>query len=159
MNVDVIVATSEIIGAIAVVISLVYVGVQIRQNTVSQNALMHQQLVDSQNDTNRAITDNKEITELIEKANDDFESLSRSEVSRLAFVYFSFFNLWHVAFENHRRRMVETHVLEEWDRGYEFLFKTNNSCVKIWKQLESVYDPQFRERVEQHIQALEKQPA
>ena len=97
MDLDVIVAIAETVGAVAVVVSLIYVGVQIRQNTVTQNAQMHQQLVEAQNETNRAIIDNPELSELVNKANEDFDSLVPGEVNRLNFYYFNYFNLWQIA--------------------------------------------------------------
>ena len=93
-------ALAEIVGAVAVVISLIYVGVQIRQNTISQNAL-------------------------IEKATNDIHSLSNEELRQLRFTYFGFFNIWHIAYKNHHRGMLEKQVLEEWERGAAWMLTTD----------------------------------
>ena len=92
MNLEFVVALSEVIGAIALVISLVYVGVQIHQNTVSQNALVHQQLLESQTSANRAIVDNETVSDLLDRANRDLTSLTPSELIKINFVFFNFFN-------------------------------------------------------------------
>jgi hypothetical protein len=113
MDIDVVIAVSEVVSAVAVVISLAYVGVQIRQNTVSQNAIMHQQLVASQNDAHRAIIDNEELSDLIARANVDFEALTPSEANRLNFLYINFFNLWQVAYANSQRGTLEQYLLDE----------------------------------------------
>ena len=87
-------AIGELIGALAVVISLAYVGIQVRHNTASQNGLMHQQLVDSQNDANRILIENPEFAELLDKANNDFDSLAAKDKNRVLWMYINFINLW-----------------------------------------------------------------
>ncbi|MGR8946687.1 MAG: hypothetical protein ACU84Q_01480 [Gammaproteobacteria bacterium] len=140
-------AVAEIIGAVAVVISLVYVGVQIRQNTISQNALMHQQLVDSQNEVNRNISNNPDVNALIENATKDIHSLSNEELRQLRFAYFGFFNIWHIAYQNYHRGMLEKPVLEEWERGIAWMLSTDSAARAVWDDLSPVYEPTFREHI------------
>jgi hypothetical protein len=147
MTVEVVAALAEIVGAIAVVISLVYVGIQIRQNTISQNALMHQQLMDSQNEVNRNISSNPDVNALIEKATKDFDSLSNEEIRQLRFAYFGFFNIWHIAYQNFHRGMLEKHVLEEWERGAAWMLSTDPAAKAVWDDLSAVYDPVFRTHI------------
>ena len=156
MNLDVVVAIAETVGAVAVVISLAYVGVQIRQNTITQTAQMHQQLVEAQNETNRAIIDNPELSELVNNANEDFDSLSAGDVNRLTFYYFNYFNLWQIAFANTQRGLLEPYLLKEWDRGYGIVFKTNASGRRIWALTREAYDPEFREHTERIIEMVEQ---
>ena len=159
MDIDVVIATAETIGAIAVVVSLIYVGVQIRQNTVTQAAQMHQQLVEAQNETNRAIIDNPELSALVNKANENFDALSHEETTRLIFYYFNYFNLWQIAFANTKRGILEPYLLEEWDRGYGIVFRTNVSGRRIWAITKEAYDPEFREHTERIIEEVERNAA
>ena len=159
MNWDAIGAISEVVGAAAVVISLIYVAIQIRQNTISQNAQMHQQLLESQTGANRGIVDNEGIAELVVKANSDFETLTPSELLKLNFVYLNFFNLWHSAYANHERGMLDSSIWEQWDRGYRWAFTTQEATVSIWNGLSSVYDPRFRAHVEASMKSISEENA
>lgn len=158
MNVEVASAIAEIVGAVAVVISLVYVGIQIRQNTISQNALMHQQLMDSQNEVNRNISSNPEVNALIEKAASDFSALSNEEVRQLRFAYFGFFNIWHIAHQNFHRGMLEQHVLEEWERGAAWMLSTDRAAKAVWDDLSPVYDPAFRRHINNRVEQWQGEP-
>jgi len=147
MTLESIAAISEVVGAVAVVISLLYVGIQIRQNTVSQNALMHQQLVDSQNEVNRNISSNPQVNALIEKATVDIKSLSNEEMRQLRFAYFGFFNLWHIAFANFRRGMLEQYIWEEWERGATWMLTNDPAARYVWDDLSEVYESSFRKHI------------
>ena len=145
-------AIAEIVGSIAVVISLVYVGVQIRQNTISQNALMHQQLMDSQNEVNRNISSNPEVNALIEKATKDLGALTNEEIRQLRFAYFGFFNIWHIAYQNYQRGMLEKPVLQEWERGAAWMLSTDPAAKSVWDDLSPVYEPVFRNHINKLVE-------
>ena len=154
MSLELIIAVCEVVGAVAVVVSLIYVGYQIRDNTTSQHAMMHQHLSDSQNEANRGISERPEVAELLAKANDDLMALSAADRIRLDFVYFTFFNLWHSAFANYRRGMLEERIWRQWDDGYEWLF-VRPATKEVWRGLENIYEPEFRAHVESKVKDSE----
>ena len=81
MNWDAIGAVGEIIGAIAVVISLIYVGVQIRQNTVVTKRSNARQTA---SDHERALANflEEDVADLVLRGPEDFDALSRLEQYR-----------------------------------------------------------------------------
>ena len=150
MSLELIIAICEVVGAVAVVVSLIYVGYQIRDNTTSQHAMMHQHLSDSQNEANRGISERPEVAELLARANDNLDTLSAADRIRLDFVYFTFFNLWHSAFANYRRGMLEEGIWLQWDHGYEWLFR-RPATKEVWNELEKIYEPEFQAHVSEKI--------
>ena len=146
MSLELLIAICEVVGAVAVVVSLVYVGYQIRDNTTSQHAMMHQHLSDSQNEANRGISERPEVADLLARANDDLQALSEADRIRLDFVYFTFFNLWHSAFANYRRGMLEESIWLQWDHGYEWLTR-RPATKEVWRGLADIYEPEFRAHV------------
>lgn len=93
MNWDAIGAIGEIIGATAVVASLVYLAVQIRtQNRESRMSAMH----DISAGYREVLAGMAEagIADLYAKAFDDYESLTRSETIRLIAGASSLFRIW-----------------------------------------------------------------
>ena len=82
MNWDAMGAVGEIIGAGAVVVSLLYLAAQVRtQNRESRLAAMHDITV-GYRDSLTTFTE-QDITDIVVKANNDFDSLSDSEAMRL----------------------------------------------------------------------------
>ena len=100
MNWDAIATVAEVASAIAVVVSLIYLALQVRQNTVAQQGSTHHQLLSTQTTANQLIGGSAEVCELIEKANEDFASITSAERFRLLFIYYDHFNQWEFAFDS-----------------------------------------------------------
>lgn len=86
MNWEAIGAVGEIVGAIAVVVTLFYLSIQLRQNTaqVKQSGLAteiasYQDLIGRINDLNAMRIANPDITELIQRGQTDPDALSDNE--------------------------------------------------------------------------------
>jgi len=74
---------SEVIGAVAVVIGLLFVGLEIRANTVAQQFSATQTLVSEYNAAISSINDREFVCIFIQAGN-DFESLSQSDKIRFS---------------------------------------------------------------------------
>jgi hypothetical protein len=73
--------TSEVVGAIAVIVGLLFVGVEIRENTVAQRFSATQTLVSEYNAAISSIND-REFVCIFIRAGNDFTSLSQSDKIR-----------------------------------------------------------------------------
>jgi len=142
---------AEVISAIAVVVSLVYLALQIRHNTVSTNAAAHHQYLVTQSSANHSITDNAEVCELIDKANTDFSSLTNPEMIRLQFVMYEQFNQWQFAFATGRKSLLEKELWDTFTRGYTQVAATLPAIQRMWEICGSAYDPKFRAHVDAAI--------
>ena len=91
MNIMELGAIGELVGGVAVIASLIYLAVQIRQNTRATYASSYQAFTDSVNDTNRLIAADPELArmhfELGTKAYEEFTDVERT---RWMHVMFSF---------------------------------------------------------------------
>jgi hypothetical protein len=77
--------TLQILGGIGVIASMIYVGIQIRNNARAMRAATYQQLSALTMQGWMALTLNGETTEIILRGLDDFHSLSRVEKARFRF--------------------------------------------------------------------------
>ena len=77
--------TLQILGGIGVIASIVYVGIQIRNNARALRAATYQQLSAISIQGWMALAQNGETTEIILRGLDDFLSLSRVEKARFRF--------------------------------------------------------------------------
>jgi len=112
---------AETVGAFGVIVSLIYVGVQIRQNTIASRVSNYQQWVDTQVSVNRGLSDEPGATELVDRANTDFASLSNAELLRLKMVFYNHFTQWNVAFTNNKLSLVDREKWQLVEHEYELL--------------------------------------
>ena len=76
MNWEAIGATGEIIGALVVFLTLVYLALQIRQNTHATRAASHHAVTDALNQLNLALAENEEVASIWVSGMNDRSSLT-----------------------------------------------------------------------------------
>lgn len=81
----------ELVSAVGVIVSLVYLAVRIQQNTRTVRAAAFQQVVDSLADFTSSLSRDREMIEIVIKGNADFDSLDEIERTRFDFTFISFF--------------------------------------------------------------------
>ena len=101
MNWDAVGAVGEIIGALAVVISLIYVAVQIRQNTSETRASRTQNLVAANSEATALIASNPEFARLSREGMLRFDELSDDEKWQFSLMFFSIFNQYDFAYHQY----------------------------------------------------------
>lgn len=84
MNWEAIGAVGEVIGAVAVLITLVYLASQIRQNTRSLKATATQAIVSESSSTYAALAFDEEMSRIYWSGLEDFEALSQADRRRFA---------------------------------------------------------------------------
>jgi len=148
--------TAEVVGAGAVVVSLLYAAYQIKQNTIASKTATHQQWVNAQGNANRAFIDDPEISEVFARANESFESLTEAEKIRLQFVFWMQLNLWNFARNCHGRNLMDQEVCAESIRGYEIYLQSNPAARGMWKICGPVYGDDFRRYVDGIVSQAEQ---
>ena len=146
MNWNAIGAVSEVIGAIAVVISLVYLGVQIRiQNRESRIASVHDVLEGFRAEIS-AFSDVK-LAELLSKGTKDFEALSDTEKIQFVAMIQGPLRLWEEAYFQHRANRLS---LEMWNGIHAQMrdFTATPGSQKVWALRRHTYSEEFRTYVD-----------
>ena len=117
MSWDAIGAVGEIIGAAAVVISLIYLAIQIRtQNAESRAAAMHDISVGW-----RAASEqftNGELAAIFIKANRDFDSLSESEALQFVAGVHGIFRVFEEAYHQYQAGRLDSNLWAGMNRQY-----------------------------------------
>ena len=137
---------AEIVGAVAVVISLVYVGVSVNQNT---NALMvanHQALVSMDLDTIGWLRD-PEFATAWELALEDVGQLSSLQWRQVGAFVASKFNAWEFAFLTHNNEMMNDNIWDGWDGHYRWLSEQQPGR-RFWREEREGFSPAFRQYVD-----------
>jgi hypothetical protein len=146
MNWEAIGALGEIVGAIAVVVSLVYLGVQIRaQNRESRIASVHDVLEGFR--TEISAFRNAELAGLFGKGAKDFEALSDTEKIQFVAMIQGPFRFWEEAYHQHKENRLS---LEMWNGIHAQMrdFAATPGCQRVWALRRHTYSDEFRSYVD-----------
>ena len=86
MNWDAIGAIGELVGAAAVVATLIYLAAQTRSNTAAVNRAATQAIISGRGEASRFLAGDEEVTELLWRGADDPDSLSKKEWERFLLI-------------------------------------------------------------------------
>jgi hypothetical protein len=146
MNWDAIGAIGETIGAAAVVISLLYLAVQIRdQNKQSRLSALHDMSRELRDVT--AMFANEDMTDIFVRANHSYDDITEAESVRLIILVTNMFRAWEDAFLENRDGHLDGSVWEALSRDYIGPMGAP-SIQHIWKLRKQNYDPEFRDYVD-----------
>ena len=146
MNWEVGAAVAEIVGAIAVVISLIYLALQIRaQTNLSKLAAQHE--------VSRGIREasllfaTEDISDLFVRGNKDFDSMPDAELVRLIVAITNLFRVWEEAFAEARDGHLEAANWDALSGDYSQLMGAS-SFRRIWDLRKQNYHPEFQTYVD-----------
>ncbi len=112
MNWEALGAVGEIVGAVAVIITIGYLAVQIRQNTISVRSASNQQILQGIAELNQFLGSAPEVTDLFWRGTLDPESLSEDEWHRFIHIASAMIRRMELMFLNHRQGFVPAQVWE-----------------------------------------------
>ena len=154
MNWEAIGVVAEVVAATGVIITLVYVAIQIKQNTASTRTLTQQQLFDSVMEVNCRIADSPDIAKLMVKANIDYTTLESEEQIRLNYLFINWFTLWHSAFVDQKARLLDKRSWSIWNKGLITVLSRHVAVRHVWSEFGHVYDDEFRIHVEEILNKI-----
>jgi len=132
---------AEIVGAVAVVVSLVYLAIQIRvQNNESRIAAMHDISVGYRDSlANFAFPDQ---AALFNKAIDDYDSLTHTESIQLIAILGRIFRVWEEAFMQHQAGRLDERVWRSMLRQFQG-YMAVVPYQRVWDLRRDYFDPEF----------------
>ncbi len=133
---------AEIIGAIAVVISLIYVGASVNQNTDAIMVSNHQAIVAMDMDKNDWLRDS-EFASIAEIATEDLGQLSPVQLIQLSTFLANTFNAWEFAYITHTNGMMEDNIWDGWE-GFYRLNLEQKDFQWFWNKDREGFSPEFR---------------
>ncbi len=146
MNWDAIGAIGETIGAAAVVVSLLYLALQIRtQNKQSRLSALHDMSRELREVTQIFATE--DITSIFVRANESYESITEAESVRLIILVTNFLRAWENAFLENRDGYLDAHVWATLSGEYTRPMGAP-SFQHIWKLRKQNYSTDFCDYVD-----------
>lgn len=137
---------AEIVGALAVVVSIVYLTIEVQRNTSAIQSQTSQGLLEMANETNQLLSLTPEMAELFMRAQTEYELLTPAEHLRWRRWVNSELNIWEHAFHSHAKGTLDDAMWVGYDVSYRAMF-CSDSANRIWREIQTFYGADFREHV------------
>jgi hypothetical protein len=147
---DIISAIAESISALAVIISLVYVGTQIRQNTTASKAATIQRWAETSAIEKQAIFESREFAELIARGMTDPGSWDGTDRLRVNLWLVQFFNTFEFLYLQLLLGTIDKTFFESKLPAYT-RFLQHRFVREFWDSELSTFDPRFKSYVEMEL--------
>ncbi len=141
MNWEAISAIGEVGGTIVVAITLIYLVVQVRQNSTAIDATITQANIATFNDLNSLLATNPELASLFERGSDAPESLTDDENLQFTWLMRSYMNLYQNLYDQYRYGTCPESL---WDRhAVELAVILPSPGIQAFKTTDSTFDELF----------------
>lgn len=108
----------EFISGLAVVVTLVYLAIQIRHNTRAVRSSMHQAMIESTLRIAESLSDNEGVARIVLRADEDYDNLTEQERIRFDAYGERVFSNFESVFYSYRNSMIEEDLWESWESSY-----------------------------------------
>lgn len=110
-------AVGELLGAVGVIASLIYLAIQIRQNTESVRAMSHHGIADQFQRTGLAVLEDPQLIELCLRGFSDASSFSDVDRLRVEMYLLSLFRTYEELYQLHRKGLIDHELWDSRERS------------------------------------------
>lgn len=143
-------AFADIIAALGVIGSLIYVAIQVRQNTRSLNRASAQAIILSRTESARYLGNDVTITDLYWRGGDDPESLSEEEWKRYFWLWSATLRPVELAFLDHAEGNMEDKLWAGQNHALEFWF-SKPGFERMLAEYGETLHPDFKQHVDRIV--------
>ncbi|MFZ2030119.1 MAG: hypothetical protein WAU68_07425 [Vitreimonas sp.] len=135
---------SQIVAALAVLASLLFVGLQIRQNTQSQKLVAVSSLAAAIAAINVPAMQSPALGEALARATRDWNAASREQRVLAHFFLFSYFKLGENAWYQHARGVLDATQWSGWETMLRVFYHSPGVQSAWWPRRRRAYAPEFQ---------------
>jgi len=166
MNWNAVGAVAELLGAVAVVASLAYLAVQIRQNTRAVRGAMYDSMARTNMDWLGPLVSDPQLAETFERAVDRWDGLGADDQRRINYLFIQLFRFWENVYYQSRQGTLEPRLWESW-RHVMLSYFSRPGTRSWWRLRRGAFSEEFRRFLESSpppkdpiltIEALEERP-
>jgi hypothetical protein len=143
MNWDAFGAIGELVGAAAVVVSLIYVSIQVRSGTQALQTTTRDSVFKSLQEWNLVVMADPRLGWIFQSGAKDFEGLGEEDRARYLHVMYSFFKVFENIYLHHLDGVVPPEIWEPQLKTLT-LYATQPGGRKYWEARKAFYDPRFK---------------
>ena len=123
------VAIAEIISAIAVVFSLIYVGLEIRRTTIESDADIQAELLTYTHQRRVLVIESEDLSRILIKGHNDLNSLSAEELLRFQYYVELHFVAWERAYMARQSGVFSVELYDGWKDWFVSVAKRDPDFV------------------------------
>ena len=138
---------TEITGAIAVVLSVLYLGLQIRDNTKALRSQAHYNALVLAQRPWEMMIENKGLASVVNAGYATPEALSADDWARCSSYMFMQFNAWEYFYYQHRDRAIPKELWVGADATFRNLVETKPGFTRFWSEFQISFEEPFRSYV------------
>ena len=153
MDWDSVGAIGEIIGAVAVVVSLFYVGSQVKQNATSVRGQTHESITRTMVDVNLLLASDPDLSVAISRANAGNE-LSNEQYQRTLNVLGALVRIAAAAHHQHSLGLLDDEELDIYTKGTSWMLSSPTGQA-VWDVVRDSHTLAFRHHVEDQLKQNE----
>jgi len=151
MNWDAISAIAEVLGAVAVVASLVYVGRQVAQNTAMMRVAAASETLERDHGLVLPMIESEELSEIWLKGDDRLNELSEANRQRLLLFERRAITLWHHNFQLRRQELLSDATWYYQNQMIRYL-SHRQAMREAWNIFKNTFEASFQEYVDDQFQ-------
>ena len=141
---------SEIAAAIATIITLVYLAIQIRSNTVVQKAEARRAIQAITSDYSSIIGESKEVARVFRVGLTDFDKLDEDEKMQFFFLFAMLVGLADQTYADYCLKIIDTELLEAGNSSVFRMLRTPGGRM-FWQVNSASYTQSFQKYVEERV--------
>lgn len=142
---------TEITGAIAVVVSVLYLGLQIRDNTKVLRSQAHYNALSLAQRPMEMMIENESLASVVNRGYASPLALSADEWARFGNYAFIGFNAWEYLYYQNRDRAIPKELWVGADAYFKELVETKPGLTRFWSEFHTSFDEPFRSYVTQEF--------
>jgi len=148
----------EIGASIGVIVSLIYVARQLRQSAEMMRATASSGRVERDFQIVSPIVDNRELAEMWEKGDRDFDSLDKVDRIRMLFLERKALSLWYHDFQLHKRKLLPDADWQEHTWIIQNIGR-RQAIRAAWQAFRGAYEPAFRDFIDSQFAIADRADA
>jgi hypothetical protein len=143
-------SVGELIAAIATIATLVYLAVQVRQNTRALRSSTFQDIAGAMSSTTEAIATHPEIAVLMVKASGGLADLSREERLRYSFILLTTFRRLETVYIQQQMGLIQSALTEGFERSALSVLEAG-AGLEWWQSAKGAFSTEFASHVDSRI--------
>ena len=141
----------EFIGGLAVLVTLIYLAVQLKQGRTELSSSRHHEMLDFLWSHNLSpVSENREYAEFILLAQQSPGELDETDWYRFVLYAYGVYAMWEDAYISHQRGLTDIEEWTAWDKGMRFAF-AGPGYRRFWEELGPTHSPMFRRYVDTEV--------
>ena len=135
---------AEIGGGLAVIVSVIYLGRQINDNTKLLRSQAHYRALSLAQKPLEMMVENESLAGAVIECDANPNGVAATTWARCANYYFMQFNSWEYMYYQNRDRSIPQQLWVGADAYFNTLLQTKPGYLRFWNEMETAFDEPFR---------------